>query len=405
MSFAPPDIEATTTGGRVVSLRFSAQEHATRLAATKAELQRRNLAALLVFAQESHYYLTGYDTAGYVFFQVGIITADGTPNVLLTRRPDLQQATVASLYDDIRVWLNAEDANPAQDMREILIELGLGGNQIGVEYATYGLTAANGRAVDAALEGSFVTVDASDLVRRQRLVKSPAELTYVRKAGRLADATIHAMIAATGPGVLDSAVTAAGMREMLEGGGDIPSGGPLVNSGPRALFGRGVGGPRIIEPRDQLLLELATSVCRYHVCIEHTVAVGAPDPRQVDMIKIAADALHEVTAAARPGCELGTLDDIHRRVLDAAGFANERFAACGYALGCTFRPTWMDVPPMIYSGNPLLLEPGMVFFVHIMIPDRSTGLTAGVGWTFVITKGEAEIFSDIPLKLHVGASD
>lgn len=405
MSFAAPEIEATTAGGRRVSLRFSAEEHAARLAATRAELQRRDLAALLVFAQESHYYLTGYDTAGYVFFQVGIITADDGPTVLLTRRPDLQQATVASLYDDIRIWLNAEDADPANDMRDILIELGLGGNRIGVEYATYGLTAANGRTVDAALEGEFETVDASDIVRRQRLVKSPAELGYVRQSGRLADAAIHAMLAATSPGVLDSSVTAAGMTAMLEGGGDIPSGGPLVNSGSRALFGRGIGGPRRIEARDQLLLELATSVCRYHVCIEHTVAVGPPDPRQIDMVKIAADALHEVTAAARPGRELGALDDIHRRVLDAAGFANERFAACGYALGCTFRPTWMDVPPMIYSGNPLVLESGMVFFVHIMIPDRNTGLTAGVGWSFAITKGAAEVFSDIPPKLHLRAFD
>ena len=38
-----------------------------------AELRRRGLDALLVFAQESHYYLTGYDTAGYVFFQVGVL--------------------------------------------------------------------------------------------------------------------------------------------------------------------------------------------------------------------------------------------------------------------------------------------------------------------------------------------
>ena len=86
--------------------------------------------------------------------------------------------------------------------------------------------------------------------------------------------------------------------------------------------------------------------------------------------------------------------------LDEAGFASERFAACGYALGCTFRPTWMDVPPMIYSGNRLVMEPGMVFFVHIMIPDTRTGLAAGVGQTFVITDGAAERLSGIPLVLH-----
>ena len=64
-------------------------------------------------------------------------------------------------------------------------------------------------------------------------------------------------------GILDYSVTTAGMREMLECSSDIPSGGPLVNSGPPALFGRGVGGPGIVEARDQLLLELATSVCWY----------------------------------------------------------------------------------------------------------------------------------------------
>lgn len=79
---------AETLNGRTVSLRFPPEEHARRLAATRAELHRRGLAALLVFAQESHYYLTGYDTAGYVFFQASVITADERPTVLLTRRPD-----------------------------------------------------------------------------------------------------------------------------------------------------------------------------------------------------------------------------------------------------------------------------------------------------------------------------
>lgn len=34
--------------------------------------------------------------------------ANGTLNVFLTRRPDIQQASVALLYDDIRLLLNAE---------------------------------------------------------------------------------------------------------------------------------------------------------------------------------------------------------------------------------------------------------------------------------------------------------
>jgi Xaa-Pro dipeptidase len=394
------DITATTRAGREVTLRFAASEHNDRQARARAELARRGLDALLVFAQESHYWLTGFDTSGYVFFQVGVITADERPTVLLTRRPDLRQAQVSSLYDDIRVWLNAEGARPALELRGILQELGLAGARIGVEFATHGLTGANCREVESALDGFCTLVDASDVVRALRLVKSPAELAYVREAGRLADVAVEAMIAASGPGILDSRVTAAGVAAMLDQGADMPATGPLVNSGPRALYGRGVGGPRRMGETDQLMVELGASFCRYHVCIEHTIAIGPVDPRQRDMMTVAAQALDEIVDNARAGRELGTLDDIHRRVLDEAGFASERFAACGYALGCTFRPTWMDVPPMIYSGNRLVMEAGMVFFVHIMIPDTRTGLAAGVGQTFVITDGAAERLSSIPLVLH-----
>jgi Xaa-Pro dipeptidase len=179
----------------------------------------------------------------------------------------------------------------------------------------------------------------------------------------------------------------------------MPAGGPLVNSGQRVVYGRGIGGPRRIETQDQMIVELGASFCRYNVCIESTIAIGRVDPRQRAMFEGASEALAEIVANARAGRELGTLDDIHRRVLDGAGHAQNRFAACGYALGCTFRPTWMDVPPMIYSGNTLIMEPGMVFFVHIMVPDREAGIAAGVGQTFLITEGAAEVLSALPVEL------
>ena len=56
---------------------------------------------------------------------------------------------------------------------------------------------------------------------------------------------------------------------------------------------------------------------------------------------------------------------------------------------------------MIYSGNPLLLQPGMVFFVHIMVPDSASGVAAGLGRSFVITDGAAENLSALPFRLHV----
>jgi Xaa-Pro dipeptidase len=316
------EFPARTHTGREAVLRFPETEHRARLARTRKLLVGRGLDALLVFAQESHYYLTGYDTAGYVFFQVGLVTADDGNTVLLTRTPDRRQAEVASIYDEVRIWLNAEDADPARDLKAILDARGLKGARIGVELATHGLTAANWRLVEAALDGFCTLVDASDLVRSQRLIKSPAELELVRAAGELADAAAMAAIRTAGPGVYDTALSGAAVTAMLAAGADMPSGGPLVNVGPRALYGRGIGGARKIEPQDQVLIELAGSACRYHVVVEHTVAVGPVDPRQERQMAVAIEALERIKAAARPGERLGALDDIHRDVLDRAGFAH-----------------------------------------------------------------------------------
>jgi hypothetical protein len=53
--------------GRAPGLHFSHEELARRRARVAAELLRRDLDGLLMFRQESMYYLTGYDTSGYVF--------------------------------------------------------------------------------------------------------------------------------------------------------------------------------------------------------------------------------------------------------------------------------------------------------------------------------------------------
>ena len=393
------EIRATTDGGRAVTLRFEKAEYEARLARARAEMARRGLAALLLYAQESHYYLTGFDSGGYVFYQCGVATADGRL-VLLTRRPDLAQARDTSLYDDMRIWYDAEDQAPARELRGILEELGLRGERVGIELATYGLTGFNHQLTRDALDGFCALVDASDLVRAQRLTKSPAELGFVRRAAALADDAISAMVDAAGEGTIDSAITAAGVAAMLRGGGDMPPAGPLVNSGRRAVYGRGVGGPRRLDAQDQVMLELSASFCRYNACIEHSVAIGTPRARQVEMFDVARDTLAAMTEAARPGEPVGRIAEVFLERLDRAGFARQRFAACGYSLGATFRPTWMDVPPMIHAGNRQPLLPGMTLFPHVMLGDMDAGIAAGVGWTILVGERGAEVLSRLPLELH-----
>lgn len=383
------------------ALPFPETEHRDRLARTRGRLAAEGLDALLCFAQESHYYLTGYDGGGYVFFQCLVVTADDHPLTLLCRRPDVSQARDTSLIDEIRVWFNAEDADPAVELRDILDGLRLRGSRIGIELNTYGLTGRSLSLVQAALDGFCTLVDASHVVAELRLVKSPAEIEFVRRAAELADDAFDAALAVAAPGVMDAAVTSAILTSILTAGGDMPPAGPLANSGSRAIYGRGVGGPRRLAESDLLILEYAGTWRRYNACIERSIAIGRPGAAHRDLHALVRDTLEEMQQAFRPGEPLGAVDDIHRRRLDAAGHRDHRFAACGYSLGATYRPSWMDVPPMIYSGNPLVLEPGMVFFPHVMVGDPATRVAIGLGNTVLVTEDGFEVLSRQPLDLPV----
>jgi len=94
-----------------MALHFEVSEYQQRIAATVSMLAERHLDGLLMFRQESMYYLTGYDTFGFCFFQCLYLGADGTL-ILLTRAPDLRQARNTSIIDDIRIWVDRDGATP-----------------------------------------------------------------------------------------------------------------------------------------------------------------------------------------------------------------------------------------------------------------------------------------------------
>ena len=119
-------------------VHFSNEELAARRRAVAAELANRGLDGVLMFRQESMYYLTGYDTFGYVFFQCLYMSADGETMTLLTRLPDLRQARFTSVIRDIRVWLNREEVNPAEELKNILEEHGCRGKRLGIETSFVG---------------------------------------------------------------------------------------------------------------------------------------------------------------------------------------------------------------------------------------------------------------------------
>jgi len=383
-----------------MAVHFTIEELADRRARACRAMRARGLAGMVVFRQESLYWLTGFDTFGYVFFQGLVLTVDGTMT-LLTRAPDLRQARFTSVIEDVRVWVDGEGARPEADLAGLLAEHGLVGAAVGVEWDAYGLTAALGFRVQAALAPVAKLEDASDLVSRLRLVKSPAELAYVREAAALADAAYAAALVETRAGAFEGDILAAMHGAVFRGGGDEPANETVIGSGPGALMCRTFTGRRRLDAEDQLTLEFAGVYRRYHACLMRTIPVGRPPPAQTAMHAAAVEALDAARAALRPGRPLGEVFEAHARVLDDAGLGAHRLNACGYSLGATYAPNWMDTAglSMFFRGNPTLAEPGMVFFIHIIVFDSARGLAMTTGETVLVGPGGAEPLTRAPTDL------
>ncbi len=380
-------------------VHFTEQELASRREKVVAELQAAGLAALLIFRQESMYYLTGYDTTGYSQFQCLYLGADGKL-VLLTRSADLRQARLTSVIDDIRIWVDSADSNPGQDLWQILEEEGCRGRRLGVELEAWCLTGKRWEYVRAAIEGRCEYEDSSELVSRLRLVKSDAELEYIRKAAALADDALAAAQRLAKAGTPEEEVLTGMQSAVFQGGGDYPASRFIIGSGENALMVRNFSGYRTLGDNDQLQLEFGGTYRQYHSCLMRTILTGEPTEQQLAMHAACCDALQACKDAARPGSTFGDIFAAHAASLDRSGFGDHRLNACGYSLGALYPPTWMDWP-MIYKDNPVVLQPNTVIFMHMILLDWERKLAMAVGDTVLVTAGECETLTKMGTGLVV----
>ncbi len=366
-----------------MALHFERSEFDARLARLLAKMQEEKLDAMLLFAQESMFWLTGYDTFGYCFFQTLVVKSDGTM-VLLTRSADLRQAQLTSVISDIRIWVDRVNADPTADLKELLVELDLLGARIGVEYDTHGMTGRVARLLDNQIATFGQIVDASYLVGRLRLIKSPTEIAYVERAAVLADDALDAALTLIKPGADEADILAAMQGTIFSGGGDYPANEFIIGSGPEALLCRYKAGRRKLDANDQLTLEWAGAHAHYHAAMMRTVVIGDPAHRHRELFSACLETIQAIETVLKPGHTFGDVFDMHARIMDERGLARHRLNACGYSLGARFSPSWME-HEMFVAGNPQEIEENMSLFVHMIIMDSDTGTAMTLGQTYLTT--------------------
>ena len=367
-----------------MGLHFSKEEFSNRKEKTLNSMKNEGVDALIMFRQESMYWLTGYDTFGYVFFQALVLDQKGNV-ILLTRAPDLRQAQNTSNISDIRIWVDKDGANPADDLKIILDELNLKGKKIGVEYEAYGLTGRNALRLNAVLQDYCSIEDKSELITKLRVIKSNEEISYVKKAANLADKALDEVWKYAKAGVSESKILAEMNRVIFEGGGDYPANEFIIGSGKNALLCRYQAEKQILNNQDQLTIEWAGTYRHYHSAMFRTIPIGKADPKHHKMHEACVEALTNCENKLKPGNKIGEVFDVHAKTFDDRGFKNSRMNACGYSLGATFSPNWMDWP-MLYTGNPYEIQPGNIFFMHMILMDSENQLAMNLGETYLVTE-------------------
>jgi Xaa-Pro dipeptidase len=383
-----------------MALHFTKQEFELREKKIIQSMKEKNIDALLLFRQESMYWLTGYDTFGYVFFQCLVLTSEGN-KILLTRAADLRQAQNTSNIKDIRIWVDKDNNNPAEELKSILIKLNLENKNLGIEYESYGLTGKNAMMLNHSLNNFAKLHDESFLITKHRLVKSEQEIKYIRKAAELADKALEKAWHLSHPGANESDILSEMQGAIFSGGGDYPGNEFIIGSGPNALLCRYFSGRRKLDPVDQLTLEFAGVYRHYHSALMRTIPIGKAKREHLELYEICLEALNACESKLKVGSTAGDVFEQHRLVIDKTKYKSARLNACGYSLGATFAPNWMDWP-MLYENNPILIDKNQVFFMHMILMHSETQTAMNLGETYIITETGCERLGKLKLDLVVG---
>jgi len=376
-------------------IHFSREEFSQRQKKTRILLQELELDGLLIFKIEDMYWLTGYESDGFCIFGSMFIGTNGALTHL-ARPADLGNLSYSSICEDVRISPDTEGSTRAEHIKDMLRSHGMEGKKIGIQVDTMGLTPRLFLQIKEILDGWCELIVAPDFIRVLRLVKSSQELGYFRKAGEIMDIVMDKVIEATYPGAFEGDIYAAFYDTLFRLDADLPAHIPPFGSGDSALNLRYTTKRKNVSENDQVTLELGLGYRHYHVACMGVVLTGPEiDDRHLKMHKTSVIALNAVQSALRPGTTVGELFDIYKATLEDHDEHDSVLTVAGYTMGAMWPPTWME-EPLIFEGNPLVLEENMTFFTHMILNDRQTGLSMAVGETAIITTGAPEIITHCP---------
>ena len=385
---------------------FALEEYAFRLAKTRAAMAEAGLDALFVTDPSNQAWLTGYDGWSFYVHQGVILTMEGEP-IWWGRYMDMMggRRTCWMNHDNILGYgdhlVQSTEVHPMQDLAVQLVARGLGEARIGVEMENYYYSAKAHAVLAAELPGATL-LDATALVNWRRLVKSEAEIGFIRKAARISEKVVQTAIDRAAPGIRKNDLVAdlmhAGISGVGDDWGDYPAIVPLTPSGLDATAAHLTWNGAPMRSGEATFFELSGCYRRYHAPLCRTVFLGQPsdDMRRAEEAQV--EGIAAGLEAARAGNRTCDIADAVMVVLAQHGI--HRSGRMGYPVGLSYPPDWGERTASIRSEDKTVLEPGMVFHFMPALWMDSWGLET-TETILIRENGAAEPLCNIPRKLFV----
>lgn len=366
------------------------EEYGERLARVREWMHSHDV-ELLILNQPEHYnWLSGFDPTSVFYHQSLVVPAAEEPLTLVCNKAELALYEETCWVADVRAVWTPED--PVARTVEVLRERGLlGARRVGVNLMSYHLRPRFAFELRDALAPSEL-VDVTAVLDDLRLVKSPAEIAYLRRAAHVADLGVLAGIEAVRAGATDCEVMAAIQHATALAGGEFPAY-PFLVDARGTLHGTPIG--KVLASGDTVYMEVSGVVRRYHCNISRTVVVGEPSARLRELYAVARRALDEATAALRPGVSVREIVELVAAL--HAGYEHNTWGRFGFSMEIAYPPIWIGGLSLM-RGDEHVLEPGMVITMEPGLA-YADGATMMFGNNVLVTEHGPEVLNEVTTEL------
>ena len=386
---------------------FELSEYRERLRRVTLAMDDRGIDALVVSDPANMCYLSGYEGWSFYVPQALVVVGGETEPYWIGRPQDAAGARLTTWLSDTNIrsypeaYIQHAVDHPIDAIADLLADQGFTHSSIGVELDSYYFSGFAWDRIRSRLpEASFQ--DATLLVRWCRIVKSQAELAYMRKAGLVASRAMRVAASEIAPGVRECHAAAMVVAAEFEGTAEIcpdyPAIVPLMPSGARAAASHLSWTDRCYEEGDAVSVELAGCVKRYHAPFSRTIVVRTPPPAIGELSRVVVEGIEAALDVFRPGATCEEVEDAWTAVLRRHG--EEKESRLGYAVGIGFPPDWGEHTASIRAGDRTVLQEGMTFHLIAGMWKRDLGFE--MSETVAVTATGCEVLTDFPRGLVAG---